>query len=189
LPSVFWGIFGDKVTSVKLPQIPKDGVLAEKGLTLGLGELGLEAPFAGAILLDYEFRNLYGKILGSFSVRGTMTLECSRCLSGFDQAAHSKFIIEFEERPEDGNPRNLPSPEDPGLNVVFFSGEEITFADEIRQEMELLVPFAALCREDCKGLCPECGADLNDKHCGCELKPTNHPFEGLNKLFQQHEEN
>jgi uncharacterized protein len=178
------------VTRVRLSQIPEDGVLREKGLDLPLQAIELQDPFLGpSLAMDYELRNIHGKILGNFEVRGRMRLECSRCLKEFEEAAETKFLIEFEEKPSELNPRSGLDPEDPELNVVFFSGEEIEFGDEIRQEMELLIPFAPLCQRDCKGLCPDCGANRNEKNCGCEGKRGNNPFASLKQLFQQNKEN
>ena len=73
--------------------------------------------------------------------------------------------------------------------MVFYTGDDIEFSDEIRQELELQVPFAPLCREDCRGLCPVCGSNRNEKLCACREASHEGPFSGLNKLFQQNKEN
>jgi uncharacterized protein len=178
------------VTSVKLSHIPEDKALTENGLKVALAELGLEKPWLGPeVSISYEMRLVHGKILANFTAQGTLELQCSRCLEAFQQKVSTKFLIEFEETPEEANPRNSPDPEDAGLNVVFFSGDDIEFGDEVRQELELLIPFAPLCRKDCLGLCPVCGANRNEKLCGCDEAPKNNPFTGLNKLFQQNKEN
>lgn len=175
---------------VKVSHIPDDGELQEKGLSLGLDEIGLGEPYLGpAIGLSYRLQKIHGKILGNFEVSGTMGLECSRCLLHFEAPAKAKFLVEFEKEPESADPRNGIDPEAPELNVVFFSGDQIEFGEEIRQEMEVLVPFAPLCKEGCKGLCGICGANRNEADCGCESGQKNNPFQGLNQLFQQNKEN
>ena len=51
--------------------------------------------------------------------------------------------------------------------------EVLDVSDEAREALALSVPFRALCREDCKGLCPRCGKNLNEGPCGCKLEPPN----------------
>jgi uncharacterized protein len=177
-------------TKVKLSEIPESGELTEKDLALPLAELGLAEPWIGkSVSLSYSLRKIHGKILGNFRCSGGLGLECSRCLEPFEARAKAEFLANFEEEPEEVNPRSGIDPEDPGLNVVFFKDGLIEFGEELRQEMELQVPFAPLCREDCLGLCPVCGGNRNQKPCDCADKPANNPFHGLNKLFQQNKEN
>jgi uncharacterized protein len=173
-----------------LSHIPEDKPLIERGLSLPLRELGLDSPWTGDDLkLSYEIQNIHGKILGTFEVEGSLSLDCSRCLDTFATTVKSRFLLEFEKLEENHNPRNAPDPEDAGLNVVVFSGDEIEFGDEIRQEMELLVPFAPLCREDCRGLCQACGARLNEVDCGCARPVKDNPFQALKSLFKDNKEN
>ena len=51
--------------------------------------------------------------------------------------------------------------------VADSAGEELDISEDIREEILLNLPMNLLCREDCAGLCPECGADLNQTQCGC----------------------
>ena len=49
-----------------------------------------------------------------------------------------------------------------------YGGKEIDLSPAVREQILLSVPASPLCREDCKGLCPKCGKDLNDGDCGCD---------------------
>ena len=49
-----------------------------------------------------------------------------------------------------------------------YSGKEIDLQPAVREQILLSVPPPPLCREDCKGLCPQCGKDLNEGECGCD---------------------
>ena len=53
------------------------------------------------------------------------------------------------------------------LDVFPFDGEKIDLEPVFREQFVLAVPFAPLCREDCKGLCPHCGTNLNLEQCSC----------------------
>jgi uncharacterized protein len=57
-------------------------------------------------------------------------------------------------------------PED--LDLFPFDGERVDLEPLLREQFVLAVPYAPLCREDCKGLCPQCGVDRNAEACGCE---------------------
>ncbi len=175
--------------AVKLSHIPETKALLEKGLEIPPSDLGLGEPFTGkALTLDYELRWVGEKILGTFKAGVEMSLCCARCLEDFKQKAESEFVIQFEPEPESGQGRGEADPDDPGLNVVFFTGELLELGEEIRQEMELKVPIKPLCREDCQGLCSLCGANKNEGDCGCVPEPPSGPFSGLNKLFNQSKE-
>ena len=54
------------------------------------------------------------------------------------------------------------------LDVFPFDGERIDLEPLFREQFVLAVPYAPLCREDCKGLCPQCGIDRNTGTCTCE---------------------
>ena len=177
-------------TSVKLSEIPESGELTEKNLALPLAELGLVEPWSGeSATLSYSIRKIHGSILGNFRCSGSLRLECSRCLEPFEAKAAAEFLANFAETPDEINPRSGIDPEDPGLNVVFFKDGLIEFGEELRQEMELQVPFAPLCKPGCLGLCPVCGGNKNLKPCSCGDKPKNNPFQGLDTIFQQTKEN
>ena len=53
----------------------------------------------------------------------------------------------------------------------YYRGEVVVLDDLIRQEVILAVPFSPQCKADCRGLCPQCGTDLNLGACGCAPPP------------------
>jgi uncharacterized protein len=86
-------------------------------------------------------------LLVTGSLRTPATLRCSRCLKTFElPVVVREFVVHRELQGED-------------------------FADltaDIREDILLALPQRALCGEQCKGLCPECGQDLNEKSCQCQ---------------------
>lgn len=178
------------LSSVKLSQIPEAQPLAENGLELSLEHLGMSRPWLGPrVSVTYELSRIYGKILGKFEAKAHFELPCSRCLENFQAEARAKFLVNFEERPPEADERKGLDPEDPELNVAFYDDDLIEFGDEVRQELELQLPFAPLCRPDCRGLCAVCGGNKNEKECKCGDVPKNNPFQGLEKLIQRNKEN
>jgi DUF177 domain-containing protein len=58
---------------------------------------------------------------------------------------------------------------DPGLaDEESYAGKEIDLSSAVREQILLQIPSSPLCREDCLGLCPKCGKDLNEGECGCD---------------------
>lgn len=105
-------------------------------------------------------------------VRGDMTallkLQCARCLKEFEHKITSKIDIVYTLTPErDVKEREL-TKEDVGVN--HLKGDEIDINAALAEQLSLDMPMQAVCRTDCKGLCPKCGADLNKGKCGCSTK-------------------
>ncbi len=104
------------------------------------------------------------------SVATVVRLVCSRCLQEFETPLESRFALTFaREVPrvteEEGDEEVELEAEDLGL--VIFSGDEIDLSDSIQEQVIMALPMRPLCREECRGLCPQCGADLNQATCGC----------------------
>jgi uncharacterized protein len=71
---------------------------------------------------------------------------------------------------------------DSDLDITYLSEDWIEIADILTEQLQLLVPFQPLCNEDCKGICPHCGADLNKGRCACAKLKKPSPFAALNSL-------
>lgn len=150
--------------SVRLTRIPEEGTAREEGIRVGLEQLGLKAPFEepGA-QLSWELTRLAGKVFGRASASASARLTCSRCLGEFSLPLRADFQVLFEPAGDAGS-----AEADGEELVVAFRGEELPLGEELRQELELALPFTPLCRPACAGLCPTCGADLNQGACGCK---------------------
>jgi uncharacterized protein len=82
---------------------------------------------------------------------------------------------------EDSEPQEVElSAEDMG--IVYFQGEKINLKDTIQEQVVMEFPLRALCKQDCKGLCPKCGADLNEDFCDCDRRPSPGKFDVLKNL-------
>jgi uncharacterized protein len=68
------------------------------------------------------------------------------------------------------------------LEMGLFEGHEIDLGSFLREVMTLALPLQPLCREDCRGLCPGCGADRNAGSCGCDQQRAKTPFAALEAL-------
>ncbi|HXB96787.1 MAG TPA: DUF177 domain-containing protein [bacterium] len=172
---------------LRLTQVPDNGTLQEDGLVLGAPEFGLSGAFLGAdVEFGFELQRRMERVYGQVWAAAQASLTCGRCLKDYQEKLSTEFPIMFVPRPEtvgqDGDP------EDPELSVAFFDGEDLPLGEEIRQELELRLPFAPLCRPDCKGLCTVCGQDRNDSDCGHHPAGTSGAFSALNDLFHPKKE-
>jgi uncharacterized protein len=112
-------------------------------------------------------------------VRGSMLASiracCRRCLGTLELEVAESFDIFFD-------PNTSPGDEDVGLYALDSGAEELYLSGPLRERFVLAVPAFPLCREDCLGLCPRCGADLNECECSCrvaEADPRWGPLEAL----------
>lgn len=101
------------------------------------------------------------------TVQGVVTLPCSRCLQPVEYTIATTFEAECELRHffamADGNYEGL----DEEVTLVFDESTA-NISELARQALILALPMRPLCNEQCKGICPLCGADLNKGTCSCQ---------------------
>ena len=93
-------------------------------------------------------------------ISGDVTGECRRCLKESHAHVDAESHIIYAEPDETTD-------EDPDVYLIEPGARELDLRPAIREEWLLAQPRYLLCREDCKGLCPRCGADLNEGSCDC----------------------
>lgn len=105
------------------------------------------------------------EIFISGAIDAVTTAECSRCAEEFELPSHRPFRYVLA-------PRAIGDDKDFGLKaedleLSFYNGEEVDLTPLVREQALLALAERPLCREDCRGLCPQCGANLNHSDCGC----------------------
>lgn len=130
------------------------------------------AHVAGPARIDLLAESIVEGVLVSGAVSGTVGQECRRCLT---QTSDS-YSVPVEELFVTG-----PVTEDDAYPVT---GEHIDLEPMVRDAVILGLPLNPLCRPDCKGLCPQCGQDLNVKDCGHRPDATDARWEPLRRLLE-----
>lgn len=125
----------------------------------GLG-LNLVEPVRVTGLLQAAGDGTY-RLVGR--AQGSAGGECRRCLEELTLPFDVQFDAVFTTSQE--------MQDDPGVYPLSEPVTQIDLSKAIREEVGLAVPTYALCREECAGLCPDCGADLNEGPCGCGQAP------------------
>jgi uncharacterized protein len=103
----------------------------------------------------------------------TFELACARCLEPVIQDVARKFDLLYRPQGADAGPeeRSVTATE---AEVSYYQGEGLLLEDALREQVLLAVPLKVICREDCKGLCPHCGKNLNVEQCSC-AEPVDDP--------------
>ncbi len=117
--------------------------------------------------------NLGGDIEIAVSAQGVARFVCDRCLDEFER----EISVEFSERLVKSDFAN----ESENGDAIVFSGNSIDIDEILIENFVISLPIKTLCREDCKGLCGNCGKNLNEGDCGCE-EPTDPRFDALDNL-------
>jgi len=97
----------------------------------------------------------------------TLELSCNRCLKDFELPMHVNFEEQFY--PTVDVVSGLPlAPFDEDEIFPIDERHQVDLTEAVRQNVLLALPMVAVCQPDCKGLCPQCGHDLNLGPCACE---------------------
>jgi uncharacterized protein len=130
------------------------------------------------VLLKGEMTGAGESVSVRGAVRARLTAHCARCLTVVSQPLKAD-IDEVYVREVD--------PENPDQRLL--DGYQIDLTGPAREALLLEMPMRLLCRKDCKGLCPVCGANLNETSCECPKdEPRANPFAALTKLLPSDDE-
>ena len=124
------------------------------------------------IVADIRLR---GRYAGRFSV------PCARCVEPVETALESEFDLIFRPIGADAGAaeRSITAPE---TEIGYYQKDSLALEDVLREQVLLALPVRTLCKPDCKGLCPRCGANRNLQACNCETGPSDPRWEALSGL-------
>lgn len=136
---------------------------------------------AGPVALSMDVEKA-GK--DAFRVTGrataTLELECGRCVEAFEMPVVAPFELRYVPQPEPSDDEKEIMEDD--LTTAFYSEGSLDVIELLREQFQLALPMKPLCREACRGLCPQCGANLNRTTCDCKPAwddPRLAPLKGL----------
>ncbi len=135
----------------------------------GLSVLGSKVPEDAPVQVEVHLESLNEGMVVKGTAEAPWVGECRRCLRPVEARLSSPLLEVYEAHPTEGE-------------TQLLAGTEIDLEPVAREAVLLELPLAPLCRDDCAGLCPRCGADRNEAPCGCstdEPDPRWSPLEGL----------
>ena len=129
---------------------------------------------------------------GVFKVRGTVAtrleLDCGRCLEPFEIPVEASFDLHYVPAEQNtGEPEREIAEDD--LTTAYYRDGSLDVIDLLREQFQLALPMKPLCTEACKGLCPECGTNLNRAQCDCTHEWEDPRLAALKGLLKPEKEN
>lgn len=113
------------------------------------------------------------KIIQDIRIQGRLAtrleLICARCLEPVMQDVKREFDLLYRPQGADAG-RDEMSVTDAEAEISYYEGEGILLDDVVREQVLLAAPLKVTCRDDCKGLCPQCGKNLNQEQCSCSVE-------------------
>ncbi|NDY42178.1 DUF177 domain-containing protein [Dissulfurirhabdus thermomarina] len=175
---------------VAVDDIPEEGLHLAwddmPGLLHGEERVAVRGPIAGEMDLDL----VDGDVAVTGRVRAVLELVCGRCLAPYPfqvEAAFSCLLAPAGGPVAGGRARDVELVSD-DMEFSEFDGVSVDAAGLFREQVLLQLPMRRLCREDCRGLCAGCGADLNREPCRCAPREPESPFAVLKGLRSESEE-
>ena len=96
----------------------------------------------------------------------SLEVPCARCLDPVVHPVERSFDLLYRPLGIDSGHAEL-SVTDAEAEIGYYEGEGLLLEDTLREQVLLALPLKTICREDCKGLCPHCGKNLNEVQCSC----------------------
>jgi uncharacterized protein len=121
------------------------------------------------LVADLTCESLVDGVLVTGSATVAVHVTCNRCLTEWDEIETVELTQLFTAQPDEDGYR--------------IDHDAVDLEGPLRDEVTLALPLAPLCGEDCRGLCPTCGADLNADPCGGHPESGDSPFAVLRELL------
>jgi uncharacterized protein len=171
----------------KVSELEREPVEFDLQLPPGAVDFGEEAEQAGPLAtagraeVIHEHRGPKEivadiRLKGQFS--GTFSVPCARCVEPVEIPLAAEFDLIFRpvgadsEAPE----RSITAPE---TEIGYYQEDSLALEDVLREQVLLSLPVRTLCKPDCMGLCPRCGANRNSQPCQCDVGPSDPRWEAL----------
>ena len=113
------------------------------------------------------------QVIHDIRLRGRLStgieLQCARCLEPVRQEIKRDFELLYRPLGADAGRDEL-SITDAEAEIGYYRGNGLLLEDVLREQVLLALPLKITCRPDCKGLCPQCGQNLNQEQCACSTE-------------------
>lgn len=186
---------------IPIEQIPEEGLEVDEpiGMELLAEALADEDQETGFhATAPSRLKAQLSKVSGGVLLEGKMTVQvaasCKRCLVEARRTLPVSFTLNLVPRDRVPGADELEAGEDKGkgeragsfdledADEEVFDGKTIDLDPIVREQVLLALPMDVVCKDDCKGLCPMCGQNLNEKQCGCESTYVDPRFAALKDI-------
>ena len=163
-----------------LEDLPAHVTLSENARSVNEGMTGVE--LVGTVVVDFDIVPGDGIYYCHGWTESEARLECSRCLEPYAVTLRGEIDFSINEVADtDAVDRD----EVPDNELIVPAGAgEIDITEPVREALTLELPLKPLCREECRGLCPVCGANRNETTCECKIDRTDSRWDALRDLLK-----
>ena len=127
-------------------------------------------------------QNLPGEIRVQGRLKVTMNSDCDRCLEPSQFPLETRFDLLYEPARVGLRPAEEVEIGEDDTDIAFYEGDGLELKDILREQILLALPMQRVCREDCRGICPECGQNRNVENCECQAKAGDDRWAALKEL-------
>ena len=146
--------------------------------------IDLDGPVATDVKGHVRFMLTNFGIIATAEASAVLRLNCARCLEDFEKSVAIAFTEEYRPTVDIGT--GLPATASHSENAFDISeNHTIDLTEALRQHLLLAVDLIPVCREDCRGLCANCGVNLNMETCNCPPAEEPRPFAVLEGLLSE----
>lgn len=165
-----------------IEDIPDEGLVVDLSEKVSLGDTGEPAQVQARL----DVSKTGQEVIIAGSLRAGLQLQCSRCLRDFQSDLEIPISVVYHPLAESAaaDRRELKGDE---MDMDYYR-EEIDVEELFREQILLNTQMKPLCSEQCRGLCPHCGTDLNVSDCSCSTKQADPRLEVLRKLLEKGKE-
>ncbi len=145
-----------------------------------VSDLRLVAPLTGRV----QLLHIPGGVLATGQLRTTVQTDCKRCLKPVELATEFEIEEEFKSTIDVLTGATLVVDAETDAALLISAQHILNLEEIIRQDLLLATEPVALCRSDCRGLCPSCGQDLNEGLCSCRSESVDPRWAALSRLLR-----
>ncbi|MCX7876222.1 MAG: DUF177 domain-containing protein [Melioribacteraceae bacterium] len=155
-----------------------DGI-HELNLSESTQKLGLDDSFFGNAEVKIKMDKSIHQIVLDCNLTIHSHVECDRCTEKVDKEFTNHFVLSYIFS------KSNKSTDDFNFKYLSTESDKIDITEDVFEYSELSIPLKKLCKDDCKGLCPKCGKNLNYDNCTCQNETTNNVWEPLQILKEK----
>ena len=164
---------------ILIEDIPDEGLDLDIEENFGPEEISLVSP----VKAHLELTKAHSEVIVVGNLSAELEFECSRCLKKYRHVMAVPIDVVYHPMEDIGTDRH--ELKDDEMDMGFYQGEELDMKELIREQIMLNIQMKPLCDENCRGICSQCGTDLNTDTCSCETKTIDSRLEVLKKLLEK----
>ena len=156
--------------------IQNDGAVKELDLSISLDNMffnGLDIVFTTPFKLKGMVKNIAGTLYLELNADVSFETQCARCLDTVSENLSFEIYEVFSKTPVENDDE-----------VTVLESGNIDLDDVLEKAFVGVLPISYLCSEECKGLCPDCGCNLNHESCSCDIDNTDPRLAVLKNFFK-----